>query len=278
MDDTAASAVAIVGIGAVMPDAPDAAAFWNNIKSGRYSISDVPAGRWDPELFYDPDPHAPDKTYSKIGGWVNDFGWEPMRWKLPLPPKVGEQMDEGQRWSVACSRAALLDAGWPGWSIDPERVAVIFGNALGGEKHYATTMRVMFPEFARELRNSPSFAALPESVRESVIAETHKAYTSLSPEITEDTMPGELSNMHRRPGRQPVQPPRPELRHRRRLRVHPGGDERGHRWAARPPVRRGAHAAASTATWASTASSSSARSVPCRRPGPGRSTRARTGS
>ena len=46
MDDTAANAVAIVGIGAVMPDAPDAAAFWNNIKSGRYSISDVPAGRW----------------------------------------------------------------------------------------------------------------------------------------------------------------------------------------------------------------------------------------
>ena len=195
MDDTAASAVAIVGIGAVMPDAPDAAAFWNNIKSGRYSISDVPAGRWDPELFYDPDPHAPDKTYSKIGGWVTDFGWEPMRWKLPLPPKVSEQMDEGQRWSVACSRAALLDAGWPDWSTDPERVAVIFGNALGGEKHYATTMRVMFPEFARELRNSPSFAALPESVRESVIAETHKAYTSLSPEITEDTMPGELSNV-----------------------------------------------------------------------------------
>ena len=195
MDDTAASAVAIVGIGAVMPDAPDAAAFWNNIKSGRYSISDVPSGRWDPELFYDPDPHAPDKTYSKIGGWVTDFGWEPMRWKLPLPPKVSEQMDEGQRWSVACSRAALLDAGWPGWSTDPERVAVIFGNALGGEKHYATTMRVMFPEVARELRNAPSFAALPESVRESVIAETHKAYTGLSPEITEDTMPGELSNV-----------------------------------------------------------------------------------
>ena len=56
-------------------------------------------------------------------------------------------------------------------------------------------MRVMFPQFARELRNSPSFAALPESIRESVIAETHKAYTSLSPEITEDTMPGELSNV-----------------------------------------------------------------------------------
>ena len=195
MDDTAAPAVAIVGIGAVMPDAPDAATFWNNIKSGHYAISEVSPDRWDPALFYDPDPAAPDKTYSKIGGWVRDFTWEPMRWKLPIPPKVSEQMDVGQQWSIACSRAALLDAGWPDWPVDPERVAVIFGNAIGGEKHYETTVRVMFPQFARELRGSPSFAALPESIRESVIAETHKAYTSLSPEITEDTMPGELSNV-----------------------------------------------------------------------------------
>ena len=104
-------------------------------------------------------------------------------------------MDPGQRWSVACSRAALLDAGWPDWNVDPERVAVILGNAIGGEKHYETNCRIVFPEFARELRNAPSFAALPESIRESVIAETHKAYTSLTPDITEDTMPGELSNV-----------------------------------------------------------------------------------
>ncbi|MGZ4619696.1 MAG: type I polyketide synthase, partial [Frankiaceae bacterium] len=195
MDDLSSRAVAIVGVGAVMPDAPDAAAFWNNIKSGRYSITEVSPDRWDPALYYDPDPAAPDKTYSKIGGWVRDFVWDPMRWKLPIPPKVSEQMDEGQRWSIACSRAALLDAGWPDWQVDPERVAVILGNALGGEKHYETSMRIEYPEFARELRDAPSFASLPESLRESILAEAHKAFLSRSPEITEDTMPGELSNV-----------------------------------------------------------------------------------
>ncbi|GAB3888590.1 hypothetical protein GCM10029964_056530 [Kibdelosporangium lantanae] len=70
-------AVAIVGVAAIMPDAPDAAAFWRNIQDGRYSVSDVPAGRWDPALYYDPDPAVPDKTYSKIGGWVRDFEWNP---------------------------------------------------------------------------------------------------------------------------------------------------------------------------------------------------------
>jgi acyl transferase domain-containing protein len=59
--------IAIVGLAAIMPDAPDAASFWNNIKTGRYSISDVPPERWDPELYYDADPHAVDKTYSRLG-------------------------------------------------------------------------------------------------------------------------------------------------------------------------------------------------------------------
>ena len=72
--------IAIVGLAAIMPDAPDATAFWENIKTGRYSISDVPPDRWDSDLYYDADRNAPDKTYSRIGGWVcgPEAGqWEP---------------------------------------------------------------------------------------------------------------------------------------------------------------------------------------------------------
>ena len=84
-----------------MPEAPTAEAFWENITGGRYCITDVPKDRWDPDLYYDPDPHAPDKTYSRIGGWVREFPWDPFRWRLPVPPKVAEQMDDGQKWAVA---------------------------------------------------------------------------------------------------------------------------------------------------------------------------------
>ena len=64
------TAVAIVGVGAILPDAPDVQTFWKNIQAARYSITDVAVERWNPDLFYSPDPTAPDKTYSKIGGWV----------------------------------------------------------------------------------------------------------------------------------------------------------------------------------------------------------------
>jgi acyl transferase domain-containing protein/NADP-dependent 3-hydroxy acid dehydrogenase YdfG/acyl carrier protein len=187
--------IAVVGVSAIMPDAPDAATFWANITAGRYSISDVPPERWDPELYYDPDPHAPDKTYSRIGGWVRDFVWEPLAWKLPIPPAVGAQMDGGQKWAVAGTRSALLDAGWPDWTVDPERVAVIIGNAIGGDKQHRSNMRIQFPAFARGLSAAPSFAALPAEVRAAVLAETHASFVAGLEEITEDTMPGELANV-----------------------------------------------------------------------------------
>jgi len=187
--------VAIVGVGVIMPGAPDAAAFWSNVTSGRYSITDVPKDRWDPDLYYDPDPRAPDKTYSRIGGWVSDFPWDPIGWRLPIPPKVGEQLDDTQKWAVSAAHAALIDAGWPAWKVDPERVAVIVGNAIGGEKHYATNLRIQLPEFTRELVRSPAFARLPADSRRLIVAETTRSFLSQFPEINEDTMPGELANI-----------------------------------------------------------------------------------
>ncbi len=195
VEDYAHRAVAIVGVGAVLPDALDAGAFWANITGGRYSITDVPDGRWDPALYYDADPNAPEKTYSKIGGWVREFDWNPLGWKLPIPPLVSAAMDEGQKWAVACTRAALIDSGWPERPLDHERTAVIFGNAIAGEKHYLTALRISFPEFAQSLEQSPSFAALPADVRAALIAESHDRMMAATPPITEDTMPGELGNV-----------------------------------------------------------------------------------
>ena len=194
MEKTAHRAIAIVGVGAVLPDAPNVAAFWENIKNGRYSISEVTPDRWDPALYYDPDHNAPDKTYSKIGGWVREQTWDPMAWRLPIPPRVAEAMDGSQKWGIACTREALNDYGYPKRPLDLDRTAVILGNAMGGEKHYFTVLRLYFPEYARELEESASFAALPAAVRHDITRELHDRMAGHLPEVTEDTMPGELSN------------------------------------------------------------------------------------
>ena len=194
MTDSLDHAVAIVGVGAIMPDAPDAAGFWHNVTTGRYSISEVDPQRWDPALYFDPDPKATEKTYSKIGGWVREWTWDPFGWKLPIPPKVGDGMDDAHKWAVACTRMALIDAGWPDRPLDLDRTAVIIGNALSGEKHYLTAMRIMFPDLARELEHAASFAALPADVRSTIEGELHANLDAWLPVVSEDTMPGELGN------------------------------------------------------------------------------------
>ena len=194
MENTAHRAIAIVGTGAVLPDAPNVAAFWQNVKTGRDCITEVTPDRWDPALYYDADPAAPDKTYSKIGGWVREFEWNPLKWKLAIPPRVADAMDIGQQWAVACTREALENYGYPARQLDLDRTAVILGNAMAGERHYLTSLRIYFSEYARELAEAPSFASLPESMRRDILRELHGRISHWLPEITEDTMPGELAN------------------------------------------------------------------------------------
>src|ERR1051326_6950018 len=98
-------------------------------------------------------------------------------------------MDGAQKWAIACTREALEDYGYPKRPLDPDRTAVILGNAMAGERHYLTALRIYFPEYARELDESASFAALPETLRRDIIGELRNRIGHLLPEITEDTMP-----------------------------------------------------------------------------------------
>ena len=187
--------IAVVGLGCILPDAPDVGTFWKNLASGRDSISDVSPERWDPALYYDADPTAPDKTYSKIGGWVRDWNWDPIGWHLPIPPRVADELDDAQKWAIACTRAALEDYGYPSRPLDPERTAVILGSAIGGEHHYLSSLRIYFPEYAEVIRAAPHFQALPDDVRAAILDETRAGAHRRFPEINEDTMPGELGNI-----------------------------------------------------------------------------------
>ncbi|MBN2338074.1 MAG: polyketide synthase, partial [Acidobacteria bacterium] len=191
----AEKAVAIVGVGAVLPDAPNAPRFWQNVRDGVYSITEVEKERWDSALYYDADPKAPDKTYTKIGGWVREWEWDPLKWKLPIPPRVSQAMDLTQKWGVVTAREALLDYGYPSRPLNTERTAVIYGNAMGGDTHLYSAARIFFPEFAEELARSSGFSSLPAEVRKAILEQMYEGVGGKMPPITEDTMPGELSNI-----------------------------------------------------------------------------------
>ncbi|MEM5775243.1 MAG: beta-ketoacyl synthase N-terminal-like domain-containing protein, partial [Anaerolineaceae bacterium] len=84
---------------------------------------------------------------------------------------------------------------YPERKLDPERVAVIFGNSNAGEGHYRSTFRLLLPEYLADLQAVPDFANLPAAVQKALLEGITKQVQGRIPVITEDTMPGELSNI-----------------------------------------------------------------------------------
>jgi len=182
--------VAIVGLGALTPIGLGAAEFWQGICAKRDGVREVPPDRWDPRLYWSSDPAEPDRTYSKIGGFVAGFAFD--RKQFRLPPAVVEAMDECQRLALAGVDEALRDAGD---NLDRSRCAVILGNALGGDRRELTSARIRFPEFARALTAAEGWDDLPAELRDRLLRAFERSFKNGLPKVTEDTMPGELSNV-----------------------------------------------------------------------------------
>jgi len=75
------------------PRRPQCPGLPDNVWAKKYSITEVPPDRWSVADYYDPDPTAPAKTYSKIGAWVRGFQFDWKRWHIP--PRVAGQWTRG---------------------------------------------------------------------------------------------------------------------------------------------------------------------------------------
>jgi polyketide-type polyunsaturated fatty acid synthase PfaA len=118
--------IAIVGMAALFPDAPALREYWQNIACKRDCIRDVDPSRWDPGSYYDADPAAPDKTYSRRGGFIPEVDFEPL--EFGIPPKVLEVTDGSQLLALVVAREALRDAGYlDAGRLDRQRAGVILG-------------------------------------------------------------------------------------------------------------------------------------------------------
>lgn len=186
--------IAIVGIGLRFPGSDSPEAFWDQIRSGRSGIIDVPPGRWDdPEFYYDPDPSVPDKTYSRIGGFIEGFAFDPLKYRIP--PAVAQKMDRTQQMAVACVGDALGDAKLTPGNLKGKRVGIILGNSMGGETTDLYATRVGFPRALACLDRSFEGLNVPPEARQELLERFKAAYLANLPVITEDSLPGELANV-----------------------------------------------------------------------------------
>ena len=119
--------VAIVGMAAVFPGAPDLATFAANIRNGVDAITEVPADRWDSE-FFSPEgakERPGDRLYTRRGGFVGAPPFDPLRFGI-MPMAVGD-IEAEQLIALATAANAIDDAGGPDRLGDLRQVGVILG-------------------------------------------------------------------------------------------------------------------------------------------------------
>ncbi|APW63092.1 beta-ketoacyl synthase N-terminal-like domain-containing protein [Paludisphaera borealis] len=122
------SAVAIVGIGAILPGSPTARSFWRLVSAGLDATTEPPPGRWllDPSRAYDPLVGRADRVYTTRGGFTDD---EPLDvGDLAIDPALVARLDPTFRLALRTARDAWNAARTE--TIDRSRVGVIFGNIV----------------------------------------------------------------------------------------------------------------------------------------------------
>ncbi|HEU4577828.1 MAG TPA: SDR family NAD(P)-dependent oxidoreductase [Polyangiaceae bacterium] len=143
--------IAIVGIGCRLPGgADDPEGFWRLLRDGIDATSDVPADRWHADDYYDSDPEAPGKAYTRRGAFLKrvdgfdaDF--------FGISPREALGMDPQQRMLLEVTWEALEDAGiapdqlrgsatgvWVGLCVDDyARRSILSGDAAAIDAYSA---------------------------------------------------------------------------------------------------------------------------------------------
>ncbi len=164
--------IAIVGMAAILPDAPDLDTYWRHILDGHDAVSEVPDSRWRADLYFDANGTPGDTTPSRWGAFVPTIDFDPLL--FGIPPRSLGAIDPAQILSLEVTRRALVDAGYDHRPFPRERTSVVFGTESGSDLGSAYSFRAHWRQFVGEL---------PPALDEAL------------PRLSEDSFPGVLANV-----------------------------------------------------------------------------------
>ncbi len=119
--------IAIIGISGRYPHAPHLDAFWENLKAGKNSVTEVPLERWD-NLYYHnllKQKLGGSKNYSQWGAFLDEVDTFDSLF-FNISPREAESMDPQERLFLELSWKALEDAAYT-----PSLLKTHFDNRVG---------------------------------------------------------------------------------------------------------------------------------------------------
>ena len=126
--------IAIVAVACRFPGAPDPEAFWEVLAGGVDTIREIPEDRFDVDEFYDPDPDAPGKIYTRFGGFLDSIdGFDPEF--FGISPREAVWIDPQQRLMLEMAWEGLERAGYSPASLRGSRSGVFVGVGANEYSH-----------------------------------------------------------------------------------------------------------------------------------------------
>ena len=120
-------AIAIVGMACRFPgDASTPQAFWSLLRDGVDAVTEVPLERWDVSSYFDPNPDAVGKTYSRWGAFVDNVDRFDAAF-FGISPREAISLDPQQRLLLEVTWEALENAGIAPSSLAGSATAVYMG-------------------------------------------------------------------------------------------------------------------------------------------------------
>ncbi|WP_394849116.1 SDR family NAD(P)-dependent oxidoreductase [Pendulispora brunnea] len=109
--DDAHDGIAIIGMSGRYPMANNLTEYWENLRSGRDCITEIPKDRWDHARYFDPEKGKPGKTYCKYGGFIDGVAeFDPMFFNISA--REAQFMDPQERLFLQCAYETFEDAGY----------------------------------------------------------------------------------------------------------------------------------------------------------------------
>ncbi|OBK45113.1 type I polyketide synthase [Mycobacterium sp. 1081908.1] len=120
--------IAIVAVACRFPGAPDPDAYWELLSGGVDAIREIPDDRFDVDEYYDPDPEAAGKIYTRYGGYLESIdGFDPEF--FGISPREAVWMDPQQRLMLEIAWEGLERAGYAPAGLRGSRTGVFVGVA-----------------------------------------------------------------------------------------------------------------------------------------------------
>ncbi|MFB1483788.1 SDR family NAD(P)-dependent oxidoreductase [Corallococcus sp. RDP092CA] len=119
--------IAIIGMGCRFPGGADTPErFWRLLHEGVDAVGEIPPDRWDVDAYYDPNPEAPGKIYTRQGAFVPEPGLFDAAF-FGLSPREANSLDPQQRLLLEVTWEALEDAGYAPQQLARSRTGVFIG-------------------------------------------------------------------------------------------------------------------------------------------------------